>query len=76
MKSSEHVFALHIYCFICINRCIATPVVEARACNLWDLGSSPNGTLFIFFHILLFYFLCFWQALGLFGPGLFLIFAS
>ena len=46
-------FALYIYCFTYVNGCIATPVVEARACNLWDLGSSPSGTLFIF-HIFIF----------------------
>ena len=43
-------FVLHIYWFAYVNRCIATLVVEARACNLWDLGSSPNGTLLIFSH--------------------------
>ena len=65
-------FALHIYCFTCINECIATPVVETHACNIWDLGSSPSGTIFIF-HIFMFSdFGCFWQALGPFGPGLFL----
>ena len=69
-------FALHIYCFICINGCIATPVIEACVCNLWDLSSSPSGTLFIF-HIFIFSdFGCFWQALGPFGPGLFLFFLT
>ena len=61
-------FALHIYCFICINEYIATPVVEARACNLWDLGSSPSGILFSFFHIFLTLFVFFgrrWAPLGL-----------
>ena len=46
-------FAIYIYGFIQANECIATPVVEARACNLRDLGSSPSGTLLIFFFIFL-----------------------
>ena len=41
-------FILYIYCFAYINRRIATPVVEARSCNLWDLGSIPSGTLLQF----------------------------
>ena len=68
-------FSLHIYCFVCINGCIATPVVEARACNLWDLGSSPSGTLFIF-HIFIFWFLLFLEGDGPLWAWLVFVFAS
>ena len=57
----------YIYCFAYVNECIATPVVEARACNLWDLGSSPSGTLSIFHTFLYSDFLFFagrWASLG------------
>ena len=46
-------FVSYIYGFAYVNGCIATLVVEARTCNLWDLSSSPSGTLLFF----VFYFL-------------------
>ena len=61
-------FALYIYYFAYVNGCIATSVVEARVCNLWDLGSSPSGTLWLLFFTC-FTFLTFlagrWASLGL-----------
>ena len=75
MKSSG-CFALYIYWFTYVNRCIATPVIEARACNLWDLGSSPSGTLlifFIFFCFVTFVFCRRWASLGLTCFFLFLV---
>ena len=68
-------FALYIYCFAYVNRCIVVPLVEARACNLWDLGSSPSGTLFIFSY---FYFsdFVFLASVGPFGPGFIFVFTS
>ena len=50
-------FALHIYHFSYINGCLATQVVEARACDYRDLGSSPSDTL-LFFHFFLFQVQC------------------
>ena len=40
-------FVLYVYVFYSNPGCIATPVVEARACNLWDMGSSPSDTLLL-----------------------------
>ena len=47
-------FALYIYFFAYVNGCIVASVVEARTCNLWDLVSSPSGTLLHFSHIFIF----------------------
>ena len=47
-------FVSYIYCFVYINKCIATTVVKRAPVNQWDLGSSPSGTLFSFSHFLTF----------------------
>ena len=60
----------YICCFDYINGCIATPVVEARACDYRDLGSSPSGTLLDFSYFFTFLTFLFYSA----GPPLGLMF--
>ena len=48
-------FQIYIYGFVLMNGCIATPVVKRAPVNLWDLGSSPSGTLLFIYHL----FFCF-----------------
>ena len=57
----RNIFTIYIYGLIYISGCISTPVVEARACDYRDLGSSPSGTLLGFFFIFLTFSDLFWQ---------------
>ena len=64
--SHQDLICLTYLLFFYMNGCIATPVVKRAPVNLWDLGSSPSGTHFVFLHI--FHFLTFLQGAWAFGP--------
>ena len=68
-------FLSYICCFVYMNGCIATPVVKRVPVNIWDLGSSPSGTLLLVFLTFSHIFVTCLQHWAYFvGPSIFCLF--